>query len=403
VKAQAEMHVLAHQLELDYPNSNKNQDAVVYPATLVPGPYRGYVSAFTGLLLAVFALVLLIACVNAASLLLARASGRVREMAIRSALGAGRGRLIRQMLVESLLLSSIAGIAGVMLAWWMSRLLLERKPASLPITLEVPLDWRVLLFTLLVSLATGVIFGLVPGVRSARVNAAPILKEETQSAGLRKSHLRSLLLIGEIAACVVLLAGATLCVRSLIHSNSIDPGFDGPGRPGNKASCCRLRLSGVYSGSARSQNRIPDLSESEEGEMNNVRNIYNIVFLIGRIIGGGYFVMNAFNHFTKFGMMSGYAKSKGTPAPGLAVGGTGVLLLLGGASLLLGYHPTAGAIILVIFLLGVSFFMHNFWAVQEPQAKMMEMVLFMKNMGLLGLVLMTVAIPRPWRMSLGHW
>jgi putative oxidoreductase len=137
--------------------------------------------------------------------------------------------------------------------------------------------------------------------------------------------------------------------------------------------------------------------------MNNVENIYNIVFLIGRIIAGGYFLMNAFNHFTKLGMMSGYAKSKGTPAPGLAVGGTGVLLLLGGASLLLGYHPTAGAILLVIFLLGVSFFMHNFWTIQEPQAKMMEMVNFMKNMGLLGLVLMTVAIPRPWPMSLGHW
>jgi ABC-type antimicrobial peptide transport system permease subunit len=129
---------------------NKNQDAMIYPATLVPGPYRGYVRAFTGLLLGVFALVLLIACANAASLLLARATGRTREMAIRSALGAGRGRLIRQMLVESLLLSSIAGMAGVMLAWWMARLLLELKPASLPITLEVPLDWRVVLFTLVV-------------------------------------------------------------------------------------------------------------------------------------------------------------------------------------------------------------------------------------------------------------
>ena len=226
VKVQAEMHVLAHQLELDDPDSNKNQDAMIYPATLVPGPYRGYVRAFTGLLLGVFALVLLIACANAASLLLARATGRTREMAIRSALGAGRGRLIRQMLVESLLLSSIAGMAGVMLAWWMARLLLELKPASLPITLEVPLDWRVVLFTLVVSLATGVIFGLVSALRSAAVNAAPVLKEETQSAGLRKSRLRSLLLIGEIATCVVLLAGATLCVRSLIHANSINPGFD---------------------------------------------------------------------------------------------------------------------------------------------------------------------------------
>ena len=225
-KAQAEMHVLAHQLELDYPDSNKNLDATVYPATLVPGPYRGYVSAFTGMLQSVFVLVLLIACANAASLLLARAQGRIREMAVRSALGAGRGRLIRQMLVESLLLSSIACVAGVMLAWWLARMLLGLKPTSLPITLEVPMDWRVLLFALLVSLATGVIFGLVPALRSAAVNAAPVLKEEGQTAGLRKSRLRSMLLIGEIATCVVLLTGATLCVRSLMHANSIDPGFD---------------------------------------------------------------------------------------------------------------------------------------------------------------------------------
>jgi predicted permease len=226
VKVQAEMLVLAHQLEWEDPDANKNQDALIYPLTVVPGPYRGYVSAFTGLLLGVFALVLLIACANAASLLLARATGRTREMAIRSALGAARGRLIRQMLVESLLLSSIAGVAGLTLAWWMARLLLKLKPASLPITLEVPLDWRVGLFALVVSLCTGVIFGLVPALRSASVNAAPVLKEETQSAGLRKSRLRSMLLIGEIAACVVLLAGAMLCVRSLMHANSINPGFD---------------------------------------------------------------------------------------------------------------------------------------------------------------------------------
>ncbi len=225
-KAQAELHVLAHQLELNYPDSNKNLDAIVYPATLVPGPYRGYVTAFTGLLLAVFVLVLLIACTNAASLLLARATGRTREMAIRSALGAGRARLVRQMLIESLLLSSAAGAGGVALAWWMVRLLLQLKPASLPITLDVPLDWRVLLFTLLVSCATGILFGLAPALRSAAVDAAPVLKEETRSAGLRKSRLRSLLLTGEIATCVVLLAGAALCVRSLMHANSIDPGFD---------------------------------------------------------------------------------------------------------------------------------------------------------------------------------
>ena len=176
--------------------------------------------------MAVFALVLLIACVNAASLLLARATGRAREMAIRSALGAGRGRLIRQMLVESTLLSGLAGSAGLVLAYWTAPLLLALKPASLPITLSIPLDWRVLAFTASVSLFTGVAFGLTPALHSAKTQVAPILKDEAQSASYQKSRLRSFLMIGEIATCVVLLVGATLCVRSLVNASSIDPGFD---------------------------------------------------------------------------------------------------------------------------------------------------------------------------------
>ena len=131
-------------------------------------------------------------------------------------------------------------------------------------------------------------------------------------------------------------------------------------------------------------------------------NIYNIAFLIGRVIVGGFFLMNAFNHFAQFNMMTGYAKSKGVPAPALAVGGSGVLLFLGGLSLLLGYHPTIGAALLVTFLLGVSFGIHNFWTVQDQQAKQVEMTNFLKNMAILGLLLMTVAIPRPWLMSLRY-
>jgi putative ABC transport system permease protein len=130
------------------------------------------------------------------------------------------------MLIESLMLSSIAGLAGIAIAWWMARLLLQLKPATIPLSITAPLDWRVLLFALVVSFATGILFGLIPALRSASVDAAPALKEETQTAGLRKSRLRTILLIGEIATCVVLLAGASLCVRSLMHANSIDPGFD---------------------------------------------------------------------------------------------------------------------------------------------------------------------------------
>ena len=133
-----------------------------------------------------------------------------------------------------------------------------------------------------------------------------------------------------------------------------------------------------------------------------MHSINNIAFLIGRVIAGSFFLMNGFNHFAQLNMMTGYAKSKGIPAPALAVGGSGVLLFLGGLSLLLGYHPTIGTALLVIFLLAASFGIHNFWTVQDQQVKLGEMTHFLKNMSILGLLLMTLAIPRPWLMSLGR-
>ena len=128
----------------------------------------------------------------------------------------------------------------------------------------------------------------------------------------------------------------------------------------------------------------------------------DIVFLIGRILLGGFFVMGGINHFRNLNMMAGYAKSKGTPAPAVAVGGTGALLLLGGLSLVFGFQPIVGAALLIVFLLGVSFKIHNYWAVQDPQAKMGERVNFMKNMALIGALLMLTAIPRPWPLSVGR-
>jgi putative oxidoreductase len=133
-----------------------------------------------------------------------------------------------------------------------------------------------------------------------------------------------------------------------------------------------------------------------------VGNIYNIAFLIGRILIGVFFVMAGVNHFARLNMMAAYAKMKGVPAAPVAVGGSGVLLLLGGASMLLGFHPSIGVLLLVIFLLPTAFMMHNFWAVQDPVAKMGEMAQFQKNIAILGLLLMTLLIPRPWLMSLGR-
>jgi len=234
---QSEMHVLSKQaIQMHQSKSDPRKgtagsdedllDAMVYPLTLVPGPFRGYVGAFTGGLLAVFAMVLLIACTNAASLLLARSTGRSREMATRSALGAGRARLMRQMLVESLMLAGIAGAAGIAVAWATSRLLVQLKPASIPLTLAIPMDWRVVLFTAAISVATGVVFGMAPALRASAVKAAQVLKEEAQTMGRRKARVRNVLVVAQMATCVVLLAGAALCVRSLMNANAIDAGFD---------------------------------------------------------------------------------------------------------------------------------------------------------------------------------
>jgi predicted permease len=224
-QARAEARVLEHQIETDHPDLKRNLDATVFPATLIPAPFRDYVSAFTALLMAVFAFVLLIACANVASFLLARATGRAREIAVRVALGAGRWRVIQQMLVESVLLSGMASLLGLVFAHWAAPLLLALKPASLPLTLSLPIDWRVLVFTVIVSLVCGVACGLAPALRSTSAQVSSNLKDETHPDGFRKSRLRDLLMTGEIAACTVLLIGATLCVRSLRNASSINPGF----------------------------------------------------------------------------------------------------------------------------------------------------------------------------------
>lgn len=126
-----------------------------------------------------------------------------------------------------------------------------------------------------------------------------------------------------------------------------------------------------------------------------------IAFLIGRIILGLYYIMMGVNHFTRLNIMSGYAGSKGVPAPSLAVIVSGILLLIGGLSIITGFQPLIGVIALVIFFLPVTFMMHNFWAVEDEQMKQGEMVNFMKNLALMASALIFLAIPQPWPLSLG--
>ncbi|MEK6755098.1 MAG: DoxX family protein [Bacteroidota bacterium] len=127
----------------------------------------------------------------------------------------------------------------------------------------------------------------------------------------------------------------------------------------------------------------------------------SILFLVARALFGGYFVFNALNHFRQISMMTGYAQSKGVPAPKLAVAFTGLLLLIGGMSVLFGIYPIVGAAALVLFLVPVTFKMHTFWKVPDPQAKMFEMVNFTKNLALVGGALLLLSIPQPWPASLG--
>lgn len=126
----------------------------------------------------------------------------------------------------------------------------------------------------------------------------------------------------------------------------------------------------------------------------------DILFLIGRILFGGFFISSGINHFTKWEEMSAFAKAKGVPLASTAVPMTGVLLLLGGSSLLLGAYPIWGIFLLAVFLIPTSLMMHAFWTVQDPMMKMNDMVNFMKNLALLGALLMFLAIPRPWPLSL---
>ncbi len=223
-EAQADMTVLTRSTHSSDQNAAP-MDASAFPVQLVPSPFRGYVAAFTGLLMAAVGLVLLIACANAANLVLARATTRRRELAVRSALGASRLRMIRQALTESLLLSMMGGAGGLLLAYWSIPLLLNLKPATIPLSLEAPLDWRVFAFTFAASLLSGIAFGVVPALRSTRRDLLPALKDERQLAGPRRSRLRGGIVVAQITVCLVLLISAALCVRSLFNARSIDPGF----------------------------------------------------------------------------------------------------------------------------------------------------------------------------------
>jgi len=222
-QARAEMTALTARLEGEYPGTNR--DVVV--RTLADA-VTGDVRLALLVLLGAVAFVLLIACANVAHMLLARASARQRELALRATLGATRGRLVRQLLTESLLLAVAGGLAGVLLAWLGIRALVALGPATIPRLATVGLDGGVLAFVVAVSLVTGVGFGLVPALQASGRDVNDALKEGARGSteGGGRHRLRSLLVASEFALALVLCAGAGLLIRSFVALRGLDPGLD---------------------------------------------------------------------------------------------------------------------------------------------------------------------------------
>jgi predicted permease len=223
-QATQSLNGLIESLVRVYPNYEGLGVTLSPPGLVLPALRQGTLG-FSFVLMAAVALVLLIACVNLANMLLARAAGRRKEIAIRLALGASRGRLIRQLLSESLLLALVGGAAGGLLAYWMAALASKfTPPVDFSLKIDLKSDWRVLVFALIVSLISGVIFGLVPALQSTKSDLVGALKDETGAAP-RRSRLRSALVVAQVAFSLVLLVAAGLIVRSLQQVQLIGPGF----------------------------------------------------------------------------------------------------------------------------------------------------------------------------------
>jgi putative ABC transport system permease protein len=223
-QAQVEMDTIAQRLEQQYPDSNKELGAHVIPLSVAA---THEIRPGLLLLLSAVGFVLLIACANVANLQLVRASVRQREMAVRAAIGASRARLIRQLLVEGLLLALIGGAAGLVLAYLAVPALARRLPVNVSGTWNIAVDGRVVAFTFLLSVATAVLFGLVPAFQGSRANLNEALaSRQRYSAGSYHRRVRGLLVIGETALALVLLIGAGLMFRSFLLLQRDNPGFN---------------------------------------------------------------------------------------------------------------------------------------------------------------------------------
>jgi putative ABC transport system permease protein len=223
-QAQADLSNIMAQLAKEYPKSNEGRDANVIPVrTFVAGDIRPMLLTVFGFV----AVVLLIACANVANLQMARATARRRELSLRAALGAGRARLARQLLTENVLLAVAGGAIGLLIAVWATRVLVAAMPSRLPNMMQVTLDSRVLMFSLLATLGAGLLFGAAPALYGGRVALREALDSRVAAGGAgRRFGTRDVVVAAQLALCVMLLVGAGLLTRTLIELRKVDMGFE---------------------------------------------------------------------------------------------------------------------------------------------------------------------------------
>jgi putative ABC transport system permease protein len=225
-QANAEAQAIGANLEKEYPNENRGKGLTVVRSTRVPGQ-AVTVGGFFGFLMMIVLLVLMIACVNVAGILLARGAARRREIAVRLAVGAGRGRLIRQLLTEATILFVAGGVAGLLLSLWLTKLLIALIPKlPMPVDLNVHTDWRVVAFGIVLSFVAAIFSGLAPALQASRADLVPALKTEGLDSGKPRLRLRNLFVIGQVTMSLMLVIVAGLFLRALDHAAAVQPGFD---------------------------------------------------------------------------------------------------------------------------------------------------------------------------------
>lgn len=226
-QAEASLQSVTFEMGKDHPAENAGRGLKLIPPGLFIPEIRNSVFAFAAVLTAVGALVLLLACVNLANLLLARATERRKEIAVRLAVGASRSRLIRQLLTESVMLSLAGGLCGVAVAWCINQLVKGIKlPTDFALVFDLRIDWRVIAFTLALSILTGILFSLIPAFQCSKPALVPALKDESSMGGFRRSRLRNGLVVAQVTLSLVLLISAGLIVRSLREAQRMRPGFN---------------------------------------------------------------------------------------------------------------------------------------------------------------------------------